>query len=191
MAIKGIVPVTGEIEFHNCPWRLERNASVLTVATRKLDGFSMSAGNVPSGFMLTNRTKVAEADSVFAGYAESVDLAPRLRHFPDLIFQGELTGPGIRQNRMNQSRLEWSVFNVLKVGVGFLDFHAAVNACKAAELEFVPVLSVSKFSTVDDLLAVAAGGPDKEGAVFRPLHETSDAAGRVSYKVFNPAYAHQ
>lgn len=192
MSLPRFIPVTGELELHNCPWRLTAQRGRRFYATEKLDGFSMSAGWINSAFYVSTRERLAGEDSQHAAYAAEFELSRRLRPFDGLLFQGELIGPGIRGNRLGLSIMKFRVFNV-RNGDAFLDWPDVQAACAAAEFETVPLLGdFTLDGTVDQLLSFATMpsvfGRDKEGAVFRPVAESEDAAGRVSFKVFNPAY---
>lgn len=193
MNLPRFIPVTSELELHNCPWRLAEQRGQRFYATEKLDGFSMSVGWINGVFYVSARERLAGPGSPHADYAVEFELARRLRSFPGLLFQGELVGPGIRGNRLGLSIMEFRVFNVRVLGT-FLDWPDVQSVCAAAGLETVPLLGEFGFGgTVDELLRFATmasvfPGGAKEGAVFRPVAESADAAGRVSFKVFNPTY---
>ncbi len=191
MSLPRFIPVTFELELHNCSWRLTEQRGRRFYATEKLDGFSMSVGWINGAFYVSARERLADADSPHAASAAEFDLQSRLRHFDGLLFQGELVGPGIRGNRLHLARREFRVFNIRNGR--FFDWADVQAVCRDAELETVPLLGEFDLNgTVDQLLSYATRasvfGGDKEGAVFRPVAESKDAAGRVSFKVFNPKY---
>jgi ATP-dependent RNA circularization protein (DNA/RNA ligase family) len=112
------------------------------------------------------------------------------------IVQGELCGPKIRGNKLNLDRLRFFVFDVI-TPEGFLGLDALLAFCERQGLDSVPVLARGLALTEAVLLPLAAArstlyaDSEREGAIFRAEDGASDPVfGRVSFKVFNPAFPH-
>lgn len=187
------IPRTGETELHQMGNLLERHAHRPFYATEKLDGFSFSFGWLNGEFIASARDRMIalNEDSVFAQFLRSFPV----RELPDgFLFQGELVGPGIRGNRYELDCLQFFAFDVLK-GDARLSYAEAKEVCDSWKIATVPLLA-KDFSTDADLCLVLSRNSSRlnpavqrEGAVFRPMVETTDEfQGRVSFKVFNPAF---
>lgn len=187
------IPRTGETELHQMGNLLERHGDRPFYATEKLDGFSMSFGVLDGQPFASARDRMIEPheDTVFAR-AIAGGFVPRLFAGQDAICQGELIGPGIRGNRYGLAALEFRAFDLLVDGER-AGFAALENFCREHGLKTVPVIGWE--FNLGNISALACGpsilnpATPREGAVFRPIAETSDPfQGRVSFKVFNPAF---
>lgn len=187
------IPRTSETELHLMGNLLDRHQDKAFYATEKLDGFSFSFGWVKGEFVASTRDRVValNEDSVFGEFLRSFPF----RDLPDgYIFQGELIGPGIRENRYELDGIRFFVFDVLKNSTR-LDYEAAKQICDCWKLQTVPLISDVVYPTPERIENCAFGKSvlnpsiQREGAIFRPTVETTDEfQGRVSFKVFNPDY---
>jgi ATP-dependent RNA circularization protein (DNA/RNA ligase family) len=190
------IPRTGETEFHQMPGLLTRHGQRQFYATEKMDGFSFSFGCIGAQFVASTREKMIEDESTMFARA-TWDLDLRGITIPEgWIIQGELCGPKIRGNKLNLDRLQLFVFDIV-TPKGFLSINRAVDFCVRAGLYTVPVLGRYLSVRDDTLLAFASGrskvnaDTEREGAVFRAEDGATDPVfGRVSFKVFNPAFPH-
>lgn len=191
------IPRTGEAELHQLPGVLKRHGQRRFYATEKLDGFSFSFGRVDGCFVASTRERMIEDGdtTVFGQAVEELDL--RGIALPEgWIMQGELCGPKIRGNNLNLDRLQLFIFDIL-TPEGLLGLDAVTAFCNRFGLRTVPVLARELVVTDGALLALAAerstlyADTEREGAIFRAEDGASDPVfGRVSFKVFNPAFPH-
>ena len=191
------IPRTGETEFHQMPGLLTRHGQRRFYATEKLDGFSFSVGRIDGQFVASTRDRMILADDsdIFGRAVWELDL--NTVNLPEgWIVQGELCGPKIRGNKLNLVTLQFFVFDIL-TPEGFLGLDAVLAFCDRAGLRTVPVLARGFVLTDAFLLALAAerstlyADTEREGAIFRAEDGASDPVfGRVSFKVFNPAFPH-
>lgn len=192
------IPRTAEMELHLMPGLLARHGSRDFMATEKLDGFSFSFGLRTGDFFMAARDRAVRAGerSVFAAAAKALGLESVLRAagLDNFILQAELIGPGIRGNRYGLSDLQLHCFNLLTIGSGFEPFSALETFCHRLDLHTVPVIERNLRVSEATASAACTGQSQlhptaREGAVFRPLVETTDPMfGRVSFKVFNPGF---
>lgn len=185
--LKGI-PRTGETELHQMGALLSRHAGRAFYAAQKMDGFSMSLGNLNGQFFLAARDRMVAFDeaTVFWQAFRSGVVRP---FSDDVILQGELCGPGIRGNRHGLVDLGFFAFDLIADGRP-QGFAALVDFCRRNGYETVPILRDAFTPTPETCLDLARS-TNGEGAVFRPVTEARDEfQGRVSFKVFNPGYAH-
>lgn len=192
------IPRTGESELNQMPGLLERHGVSRFYVTEKLDGFSFSFGRLAAGgFFTSTRDRMVEDNDATVFGRAAWELSLRNLHVPDgWVIQGELCGPKIRGNKLDLNRLTLFVFDVF-TPEGYLKPDAMVTFCERVGLETVPVLA--RDMVLDDarVIGLATGkstlceGTEREGAVFRAEGEASDPIyGRVSFKVFNPAFPH-
>lgn len=181
------IPRTGETELHQMGNLLARHAHRPFYATEKMDGFSLSFGNHNGAFVVSTRDRLVNLNesSVFAEAFRQGVVVP---FADDVIVQGELCGPGIRGNPHNLTGLAFFAFDLI-VGGRRAGFPSLVEFCRNHVMETAPILRREFFPTESTCLDLACS-TNGEGAVFRPVTETVDEfQGRVSFKVFNPAYA--
>lgn len=191
------VPRTGEAQLNERPGLLERHPAARFYATEKLDGFSFSFGRVEGAFIATSRDWMVDRNNptVFARAVREMDL-DEIKLPEGWVIQAELCGPGIRGNKLDLSGLQLFVFDIITPD-GPLRLDAVIDFCNRVGLQTVPVLARNA-SLSDKLMVALAGGnsslnreTEREGAVFRDEDGTSDPVyGRISFKVFNPAFPH-
>jgi len=178
---------TGETELHKIGNLLERHAHRPFYATQKMDGFSMSFGNVDGEFVVATRERLVDLqeDSPFA---DAFRVGAVAKFSADVVIQGELCGPGIRGNRHGFSDVRFFAFDLLIDGQP-AGFETLRDFCSTHNIEMVPVIATDFQPTREVCLALARA-TNGEGAVFRPTVEADDEfQGRVSFKVLNPEYA--
>lgn len=182
------IPRTGETELHRMGNLLDRHAEAAFCATEKMDGFSMSLGNVGGCFVISTRDRMVafNESSVFAEAFRAGVVRPFAEN---VLVQGELCGPGIRGNPHGLVDLAFFAFDLIVDGCP-AGWNALVGFCRRNGFQTVPVLRDAFLPTAPECLLIAEG-TNGEGAVFRPIEERrDDFQGRVSFKVFNPGYAH-
>lgn len=176
---------------HGRPW----------VATVKIDGSSMTFfwDEVASELVVLSRNqRVLDHQTAYWRYAEAANLAEVARKRPDLVFQGEVYGPGVNGNALCRNALHFAVFSVAaRAGAPgaparYLSHDAMISACIELGLDTVPVVARgdSFGMTIEQLNELAKGKYDdcdttREGIVVR----SADDLQRVSFKVINADYA--
>jgi len=106
----------------------------------------------------------------------------------NIVLTGEIIGPGIQNNKLRLSEIEWNVFDVKDWDANrYLAYDDAVKLCAELELKTVPLEERGEqFDySMETLLEKAKGkypsGLDKEGIVVR-LAASPKA---ISFKVLN------
>ena len=165
---------------------LERHAHRPFYATQKMDGFSMSFGNIDGEFVAATRERLVDLNED-SPFADAFRIGAVSKFNSDVVVQGELCGPGIRGNRHGFAAVRFFAFDLLVDGQP-AGFDALREFCIANGIETVPVIATDFTPSREGCLAIARA-TQGEGAVFRPLVEMQDEfQGRVSWKVFNPEY---
>jgi len=116
-------------------------------------------------------------------------LKEKLKHYgKNIVFTGEICGPGIQKNKLRLPGLEWYVFDVKDWDTNkYFPHDKALEICAELGLGFVPVEERGDaFAyTLEELLEKAKGkypsGLDKEGIVVRDIMSPK----AVSFKVLN------
>lgn len=191
------IPRTGEPELHQVVGLMARHGCRKFYATEKLDGFSFSFGRVAGEFVASTRDRMVDENDPTA-FGRII----REMHLQEIalpegwIIQGELCGPKIRGNKLNLSSLQFFVFDI-STPKGFLGIDAVIAFCERVGLRTVPILGRALILNGAVLLALAkerstlCADTEREGAIFRAEDGASDPVfGRVSFKVFNPAFPH-
>ena len=106
----------------------------------------------------------------------------------NLVLTGEIIGPGIQNNKLRLSEIEWNVFDVKDWDANkYLNYDDAIKLCAELELKTVPLEERGEqFDySMETLLEKAKGkypsGLDKEGIVVRYVN----APKAISFKVLN------
>lgn len=127
-------------------------------ASIKVDGSSCTAGLFEDAFLIGGRNHFFKDENMYTTTVKKYgDLETKLRDYlattgKYLVFQGELCGPGIQNNRMGLSEKEWLIFNVYESETGEngtytkCDFHRMTVICENFGLRVVPIVpSTDKF----------------------------------------------
>jgi len=206
----GFIPKTDEERIQNIPWVLDvyRNQGPFNY-TEKLDGtsatyyirdgvFGVCSRNIDLARPMPDVLAKDEILNVFWKMANELHLEDNMKRLGDnFAIQGEIIGPGIRQNRYGLNKHRIYIYNVFDIAMGkYADVHA-IDIIKALNLMSVPLVSVTKtlppdietlvkFTTIQSIIAPSI---PIEGLVIRPKHNINDAKiGRLSFKVLNPTY---
>jgi RNA ligase (TIGR02306 family) len=206
----GFIPKTDEERIQNIPWILDvyHNQGPFNY-TEKLDGTSATYYIKDGIFGVCSRNidlarpepDVSAKDkilNVFWKVANELHLEDNMKRLGDnFAIQGEIIGPGIRQNRYGLNEHRIYIYNVFDIATGkYADVHA-IDIIKALGLVSVPLVSITKtlppdietlvkFATIQSIIAPSIL---IEGMVIRPKYNINDARiGRLSFKVLNPEY---
>lgn len=175
---------------------LERHADKPFYATEKLDGFSFSFGMIDGEFVASTRDRMIEPleDSVFGYAIDSLALKSKSLFLQNTIFQAELIGPTIRGNPLGVTCPAVYIFDVIRDGLR-VSYEGSRDIIAAHEFTPVPLIAVGIMMDRDSADALCRSrsrlnpAVQREGIVCRTMVETyDDFQGRVSFKVFNPAY---
>ncbi len=192
------IPKTDEPNFQRARHLLEVLRTVPCYMTTKCDGSSATFYKKDGVFGVCSRNLelFPEDGNAFWDTARRYKLDELLDE--GFALQAELVGPGVQGNPMGLTQLELRVFNVFKIGYGYLDFKFAQAMAADLYVPFVPVLggvdaSFSLEGLDDDLIRKLAegyypNGSPREGIVIRPLTEMTHEGERVSVKVINLLY---
>ena len=113
------------------------------------------------------------------GYRERLEAFAKESGLNTLTIQGKRCAPGIQQNRLRLTKLEWYVFTVRENGKR-VSLNRMLEVCDALGMEHVPIEEEgtdlpSKYPTVAALLEKADGdypnGGKKEGIVMKLLRD--------------------
>ena len=118
----------------------------------KLDGSSISVFNINGEVGVASRNlwlKESEtnADNTFIKTAKESGLFYAMKNYPDMLFQGELMGPGIQGNREEFDEHRIYIYNIQRTGHEFLSpgeryvfFNDLVQYVDSKLLQHVPIL---------------------------------------------------
>lgn len=180
-------------ELFGCPYYI----------TRKDDGSSGTFFLKDGEFGVCSR-RIHLKDSEHNGFwkmARKYDIENVLRSaFPNtnIAIQGEVVGPGIQQNQLGLTEMEFHLFNIFDIGKRvYLNYAEVVNFTKAHNIPMVPIISEgSAFGvSLEELVSLAneqtyeTGGP-AEGIVVRPKEAFYSATLKKAWsgKVLNEKY---
>ena len=199
-----IVPKTDEERVQSVPHILNHFKGLNVIATLKHDGTSATyfwdAEQNRLRVCSRNMEKETEDESVYWQVLKTQpDIVRLCRENPMLVFQGEITGPGIQKNRMGRKQPVFTLFNVFDRDDGnYIPQYYAKFLLDGYELPWVEtVYEWSEFdATIDELLELAKGfypgtKNPREGIVLRRLMEEKYVyvlGGRLSCKVINNDY---
>jgi RNA ligase (TIGR02306 family) len=189
------LPKTDEPNFQRARRLLDVLRGERVYITVKCDGSSATFYRKDGVFGVCSRNLelFPEAGNAFWDTARRYKLDELLDE--GFALQAELVGPGVQGNPMGLTQLELRVFNVYKIGYGYLDFKFAQAMAADLYVPFVHVLAADTTITDldDDLLRKLAegwyqNGSPHEGIVIRPMREMTHEGERVSVKVINLLY---
>lgn len=199
-----IVPKTDEERVQSVPHILNHFKGLNVIATLKHDGTSATyfwdAEQNRLRVCSRNMEKETEDESVYWQVLKTQpDIVRLCRENPMLVFQGEITGPGIQKNRMGRKQPVFTLFNVFDRDDGtYIPQYYAKFLLDGYDVPWVEtVYEWSEFdATIEELLTLAKGDypgtkNPREGIVLRPLMEEKYVyvlGGRLSCKVINNDY---
>lgn len=199
-----IVPKTDEERVQSFPHILNHFRGMNVVATLKHDGTSATyfwdTEQDKLRVCSRNMEKMDPDDSVYWQVLKTQPDIERLcRENPMLVFQGEVTGPGIQKNRMGRKQPVFTLFNVFDRDDGsYIPQYYAKFLLDGYNVPWVEtVYEWSEFdATLEELLTLAKGDypgtkNPREGIVLRPLMEEKYVyvlGGRLSCKIINNDY---
>lgn len=180
-AMPGIIIQTDEKNLRTWPVALEELYGRPYYITRKDDGTSGTFYTRGSEFCACGRT-IQYVDSETNGFwkmARKYSIADAIRRlFPnrDIALQGEVVGPGIQQNHLGLTEMEFHLFNIFDIhGRYYYPYDQTLQFCADTSIPMVPVIAEgSSFPhTLAELIALAdsltyPGGLPAEGIVVRP-----------------------
>jgi len=137
---------------------------------------------------------------VFWKMAQKDDIEEKMRELDhNLVFQGEITGPGLCGNKLKLNAPQLNLFNIFDIDTRTYYSHdAMMDMFEELDLPTVPVIfeDFTLPTTVPEIVELATRksvvNPDvqAEGLVFRPQYVDlfQHRLGRVSFKVINPQF---
>lgn len=204
--VKGVrpmfVPKTDEFRIQSYPKLLEEMSGLDVYQSVKLDGSSMSVYyneriDEPFGVCSRNLNLKETEDNAFWKVARQYELRNKLCNssMKNIVFQGELCGPGIQKNKLGLCELDMFVFNVIFLDEGrYAGYDELVSVCRRFGLQTVPIEDSYVFNhTLEDLMEKAKGKykgtkNHREGIVIRPKEARFSASmgySLLSFKVLN------
>ena len=172
------IPKTDQERVQNIP--LDQYLRELYEVTEKLHGSSCTFYlDLDGEFHVCSRNLdlKPDANNAYWKAAYMYDVEKRMRQL-DMVgyaIQGELCGEGINGNNYGLT-LDFFVFDIFKVGVGYLKPALRVSIVEELRLKHVPVISQSIYlpSTKEEIISLAEGQSllaicKREGLVFKSL----------------------
>jgi RNA ligase (TIGR02306 family) len=168
--------------------------------TEKLDGSSATyfIRNGQFGVCSRNLELLESDDNTYWKLARALDIENKLRSLNgNFAIQGELIGEGVQGNKYALKGQKLYFFNVFNIDTySFLGFEDFKNTLEKLDLNIVPILENDYLldNDIPKLVEKALGKSVlkadviREGIVIRPLIESNDAIGRVSFKSINPEF---
>ena len=185
------IPASDEIRIQSATELLEQLKDKPYYITTKMDGTSGIVYFIDgkTGCCSRNKEIKDEEGALYWLPVYKYHMKEKLAKYgKNIVFTGELCGPGIQKNKLRLPAIEWYVFDVKDWDSGrYFSWEKAVEICKTMELPMVPLEERGEqFSyTLENLLEKAKGkypsGIDKEGIVVRDLHRPK----AISFKVLN------
>lgn len=157
--------------------------------TEKLDGSSATFAYINDTLVICSRRMDISGEYIYGDpkntlwykAADIHNLRDKLKMYPDLVFQGEIIGPGIQQNRYGLKDTQFYVFRIHDLTKDvFLSMADMIDMCTILSLYPVPLLLESvdyDSKTKDEWLKYADGksalkNVDREGVVLAPIGTT-------------------
>lgn len=194
------IPKTDETRVQILQELLDKYKGTACYVTEKLDGSSATyyLNEGEFGVCSRNLELIEDEENTFWKVARETDLENKLRSLnKNIAIQGELVGEGIQKNKLKLKGQEVRYFNAFDIAqYAYYDFADLKQLLQDLDLPIVPILSES-YSLSNDIeeivefATIRSSVFDKvwaEGIVIRPLKETRDLEGRVSFKAINPKF---
>jgi RNA ligase (TIGR02306 family) len=185
------IPASDEIRIQSALELLEELKGKPYYITTKMDGTSGIVYYIDGKIGCCSRNKEIkdEESSLYWVPVYKYALKEKLSKLgKNIVFTGEICGPGIQRNKLRLPGIDWYVFDVKDWDAGkYLPYDEAVKLCAELELPVVPLEERGEqFDySLETLLEKAKGkyqsGLDKEGIVVR----NTQSPKAVSFKVLN------
>lgn len=194
------IPKTDETRVQVLQELLDKYEGELFYITEKLDGSSTTYYVRDGEFGVCSRNLELLEDDTNSLWkvARELDIESKMKSLGrNISFQGELVGESIQKNKLAIKGQTVRFFNIFDIDqYKYLDFEEFKSIIGDLGLETVPILDENfvMINDIDKLVEMAMVKSvinDKawiEGKVFRPLKETRDMDGRVSFKAINPEF---
>jgi RNA ligase (TIGR02306 family) len=171
-------------------------------STLKYDGSSGTflIHPVTKKFLVCSRNQIIdinEKKNIYWDTANKYDIKTKLEKFEGkYAIQGEIYGPKINKNRLDQKEIKLAVFTIKNIIDNYyLDFKELVQVCKDMDLPMVEVVEegVFKYKTVEEMVEKSKGlypgtNYPREGIVYRLKENWNKDKIRASFKVINDDY---
>jgi len=185
------IPASDEIRIQSALELLEQLHNNPYYVTTKMDGTSGIVYFIDGKIGCCSRNKEIkdEADALYWTPVYKYGLKEKLVALGrNLVFTGEICGPGIQKNKLRLPALEWYVFDVKDWDANrYVSYDDASKICAELGLSFVPLeergdhFSYSLETLLDKAKGKYPSGLDKEGIVVRNALFPK----AVSFKVLN------
>ena len=194
------IPKTDETRVQVLQDLLDKFEGKKCFVTEKLDGSSATyfIRNGQFGVCSRNLELLESDDNTYWKLARALDIENKLRSLNgNFALQGELIGEGVQGNKYALKGQKLYFFNVFDIDAyTFLGFEDFKKTLEKLDLNIVPVLEKDYLleNDIPKLVEKALGKSVlkadviREGIVIRPLVESHDATGRVSFKSINPEF---
>ncbi len=194
------IPKTDETRVQVLEDLLTRYKGEKCFVTEKLDGSSATyfIRNGQFGVCSRNLELLESDENTYWKLAHALDIENKLRSLNgNFAIQGELIGEGVQGNKYALKGQKVYFFNVFNIDTyAFLGFEDFKKTLEKLDLNIVPVLENDYLleNDIPKLVEKALGKSVlkadviREGIVIRPLVESNDAIGRVSFKSINPEF---
>jgi RNA ligase (TIGR02306 family) len=194
------IPKTDETRVQVLENLLTRYKGEKCFVTEKLDGSSATyfIRDGQFGVCSRNLELLESDDNTYWKLSRALDIEKKLRSLNgNFAIQGELIGEGIQGNKYALKGQKLYFFNVFDIDAyAFLGFEDFRNTLEKLDLNIVPILENDYLldNNIPKLVEKALGKSVlktdviREGIVIRPLVESNDAIGRVSFKSINPEF---
>lgn len=166
-------------EYNNGLWK-----DIVLIATEKMDGSSTTFGILDDEeFHVCSRNidiKEDDVNSFWRTIRKHIPVEKEsflIEKYPNIVFQGELCGPGIQKNIYKLQELKIYVFGAFNYKERvYLTYNELEEYCRDLGLEMVPFieeLTINKFESIAAIVEYATGKSivnsdvGREGVVFR------------------------
>ena len=197
-----IIEKSDEIRLQSNPKYFEMFEGKEFYSSLKYDGSSGTflIHPVTKKFMVCSRNQtidINEKKNIYWDTANKYDIKTKLEKFEGkYAIQGEIYGPKINKNRLEEKEIKIAVFTIKNVIANYyLDFKELVQVCKDMDLPMVEVIEegIFKYKTVEEMVEKSKGFyPNtkypREGLVYRLKENWNKDRVRASFKVINDDY---
>ena len=197
-----LIEKSDEIRLQSNPKYFEMFEGKEFYSSLKYDGSSGTflIHPVTKKFLVCSRNLVIdenEKKNIYWDVANKYDIKTKLEKFEGkYAIQGEVYGPKINKNRLEEKEIKIAVFTVKNIKDNYyLDFNEMVQVCKDMDLPMVEVIEegIFKYKTVEEMVQKSKGlypgtNYPREGLVYRLKENWNKNRIRASFKVINDDY---